>query len=144
MIDLSLKLGTPISTLKESLSVDDYIAYRAFNYLNPFTQRSKLQREGLQLEIEINQNITKKSQYRKAEEFLPYLSSSPDWLEHPLVKKAKSLLSTAKTEAAIQDRLSVIAETLTDEISKPADEQDQYLITRLYELYKNNQKSTGD
>lgn len=71
-----------------------------------------------------------------ATDFLPYLNSSPDWLEHEKVKKVKSLINNCRSDEMLALLMNSVLEEI--EIESEKDEPDVYLITKLTEIYRHN------
>lgn len=112
--------------------------YKALNYLSPFTEDAQAQRDGLLLQILYNQNISKKQNLKQAEELLPYLSKEPEWLEHELVKKAKSFIKLSTSPEMLADTLNKITEELKMELDK--EEPDTFLVYKLIQLIRKNKR----
>ena len=110
--------------------------YRALNVVSPFTKDADNIRDGLLIQLVRNQNVTKKQHYKTADELLPYLQTYPEFLEHPTVKKAESLLKCVlpmQREYALNE----IAKVIQSEREKP--EPDDYVIFRLTEILNKEQ-----
>ena len=134
LYELSIVLKIPVHELKE-WPVETLDEYRAFNLIRPFTKRADQHLQGYIIELLRNQNVTKKHQYKRADELIPYLKDGlPKFLEHELVLKAKSLLGSARTEWARKDVLTKIGETVEEELSKGTDTRDNYLISELMKI----------
>ncbi|MCU8498499.1 hypothetical protein M2G70_07450 [Vibrio vulnificus] len=131
LLQLSLALHVPIQEL-EQYPASIIQEYRALNFVSPFVNDAILSREGLSIQFLRNQNITKQQHYKTADELLPYLKEYPDYLEHDLVKKVLSLLSTVGTEEAKADLLTKISEEIVLEQNK--ENPDKYLLFRLQEI----------
>lgn len=131
-MQLSLKLGVPVHEL-ERYPVSEINEYKALNVISPFVNDSELMREGLLLQLIRNQNITKKQHLKTAEQLLPYLKDYPDFLEHPTIKKVNTLLNSGISKEQEAHLLEKVLEEIDIESNK--DEPDQYLISRLYQIY---------
>ncbi len=63
------------------------------NIITPFTQSSINAREGIAIEIALNQNRTKKDRHVKASDVLSYLKGElSEVFEHQDIKKVKSIM----------------------------------------------------
>lgn len=139
LLQLSIKLGVPIQVLEE-YPASIINEYKALNVVSPFTNDSELVREGLNLQLVRNQNVTKKQHMKTAEEILPYLQEYPDYLEHPTIKKLSGLLKSCISDEQVSALMKSVLEEI--EIESNKNEPDQYLISRLYGIYINKTKAT--
>ncbi|HHG3075760.1 TPA: hypothetical protein ACPVXB_001018 [Vibrio parahaemolyticus] len=140
LLQLSLALKVPIQEL-EQYPASVIQEYKALNIVSPFINDSKLAIEGFKLETHRNQNVSKKKDYRTAEQLLPFLSKYPEHLEHETIKKVNNLLNVCLTEEAKTDLLTKISEEIEQEHNK--EDPDLYLIHRLSEIYLNNYNNKG-
>lgn len=141
LLQLSLALHIPVQELEQypSSLIQEY---RALNIVSPFTNDSQLVRDGLLIELIRNQNVSKKKDYRSAEQILPYLAKYPDYLEHPVVKKASNLISLCKSSEQKKDLLSKIKEEI--ELEQGKQDSDDYLISRLSHIYHQQMRATNE
>ncbi|WP_347368027.1 hypothetical protein [Vibrio vulnificus] len=95
---------------------------------------------GILLSLIRNQNVVKKKDLVSADQILPYLKEYPDYLEHPTIKKVQGLINSCQSNELLADLLEKIAEEIELESNK--DKPDEYLISRLSEIYLNNSKAT--
>ncbi len=114
--------------------------YRALNVVSPFTTDSMNIQTGILLSLIRNQNVVKKKDLVSADQILPYLKEYPDYLEHPTIKKVQGLINSCQSNELLADLLEKIAEEIELESNK--DKPDEYLISRLSEIYLNNSKAT--
>lgn len=91
------------------------------------------------LQIVRNQNVSKKQHLKRADELLPYLQEYPEYLEHPTVKKVFSLISVCKTDEQMADLMMKVHEEI--ELERKKDEPDEYVISRLTEIYFKHNKA---
>lgn len=138
LLQLSLKLGVPIFEL-ETWPAQVIQEYRALNVVAPFTQDAENWRDGIQIQMVRNQNITKKQHYKTAEELLPYLQAFPEFLEHEKVIKVLGLIKVCSGPEQVANLMDMVSEEI--EIESKKDEPDHYLISRLIEIYKANTRA---
>lgn len=118
-------------------------SYRAYNLLYPFSHVAEMHREALVIELLRNQNVTKKHQYKQADEIIPYLKHKlPDSFEHPDILKANKLLAIAMNDDARKEIMGHIWETLTHAAQQP--DKDEYLIRGLAKIYFGEEKENGE
>lgn len=136
LLQLSLVLKVPVFEL-EQWPASVIQEYRALNVVSPFTKDADNIRDGLLIQLVRNQNVTKKEHYKTADKLLPYLQTYPEFLEHPTVKKAESLLNTCVLPKQRENILNLITEEIQLEREKP--EPDDYVIFRLTEILNKEQ-----
>lgn len=140
IFELSIALKIPSFEIKQwPIQIID--EYRALNIVRPFTERAQAIREGYFIELFRNRNVTKEKDWVSKEKLFPYLGDSlPDFIEHPLVKKAVEQIGLAKRlghKYMLEDTLKRMEEQIQIENAKP--EHDMYLIRRYVQLIRENQ-----
>ncbi|ELA9841219.1 hypothetical protein V4F87_003261 [Vibrio parahaemolyticus] len=108
------------------------------NVVSPFINDARNQIDGYTIQLLRNQNVSKRQHFKSADELLPYLKEYPEYLEHPTVKKAFELIKNCHSDELMAELLEKIKEEIELEISK--DEPDEYVISRLSEIYQNHSK----
>ncbi|MGL4843927.1 MAG: hypothetical protein ACRC2Y_04825 [Aeromonas veronii] len=140
LLQLSLKLGVPVFEL-ETWPAQVIQEYRALNVVAPFTQDAENWRDGIQIQMVRNQNITSKQHYKTAEELLPYLQEYPEFLEHKQVSKVLGLIKVCPDPEQVANLMDKVREEI--EIESQKDDPDHYLISRLIEIYKANTRAAN-
>jgi hypothetical protein len=140
LLQLSIKLGIPAFEL-EQWPASLIQEYRALNIVSPFTQDAENWRDGIQIQMVRNQNVTKKQHYKTAEELLPYLQEYPEHLEHPTIKKVMGLVKSCNGAQQLAELMKKVLEEI--EIEEGKEDPDAYLISRLSELYLSNTKAAN-
>lgn len=102
----------------------------------PFTEDAQAYRDGMLIQLTYNQNITKKKDLKRVEDLIPYLGDKHSWVEHPTVLKVNNLINVCRSDDALADLMSKVLEEIEIERNKP--KPDEYLITKLCEIYRNN------
>lgn len=135
-----MKLGIPVFEL-EQWPASTIQEYRALNVVSPFIQDSENWRDGIQIQMIRNQNVTKKQHYKTAEELLPYLQEYPEHLEHPTIKKVLGLVGACANANQLAELTKKIVEEI--EIEEAKEDPDAYLIHRLSEIYLSKTKAAN-
>ncbi|HDX8393462.1 TPA: hypothetical protein RQN07_002741 [Aeromonas dhakensis] len=132
-------MGIPVFVL-EQWPYETIQEYRTQNIITPFTQSSINAREGVAIEVALNQNRTKKDRHVKASDVLSYLKGElSEVFEHQDIKKVKSImqnLAMFDIDPKTHDIYPAICGSLKEEMEKGEAERDMYLIKRLHEFKK--------
>lgn len=96
------------------------------------------------IEILRNQNITKKHQYKTAEQMMPFLRGGlPAYLDDERLVLLRQQIGGILTDYARQDMLNCIVEEVQIQAQMP--ERDEYFIQELIKIYHqhNNKNNKG-
>lgn len=102
----------------------------------PFTYDAGIQRDAFTFEAICNSVPRKK--YFHAKQVFPYLDNDREWIEHPTVVNLNKIIKSCQYSPALADIMEKILEEIEIEQNKPR--PDEYLITKLREIYRNNTK----
>ncbi|MGY6036647.1 hypothetical protein [Aeromonas sp. AE23HZ002T15] len=143
LFDLSVALHVPIHEVK-NWPQDIIDQYKAYNHLKPFTKNTEHQMMGFMIEILRNQNITKKHQYKTAEQMMPFLRGGlPAYLDDERLVLLRQQIGGILTDYARQDILGCILEEVQIQAQMPV--RDEYFIQELIKIYHqhNNKNNKG-
>lgn len=134
IFDLSVALQTPVQEIRE-WSVQEIDEYRAYHHLRPFTKRIDHELNGFVIELLRNQHVTKQSQYKRAEELIPFLSGKlPAALDDPRIIQVRNVMAGKFIgEYALND----IKSKLLAELQYQSNEEtkDEYYINEIIKLF---------